>query len=141
MKKIIDKYSTFFKYIFSAGVSYAIDLSLFTILNYCLKDTFGLTSILIATIISRIISSFINYLLNRNIVFKNNTNKFDIKTFSGYVILVIIQMLVSSISVMFIYKNTYINETIIKLFVDVILFIVNYYVQKNIIFKNKPNKI
>ena len=70
MKNLINRYTTFIKYIFSAGISFALDISLFTLFAYLLKFLIGSYAIIVATIFARIISSFINYHLNRNRVFK-----------------------------------------------------------------------
>ena len=145
MKKIIDKYNTFIKYMFSAGICLILDLSLFTIFNAVLKVKIGIISIFISTVLARIISSFLNYYLNRNKVFKKDNNKFDVTTFIEYILLVITQMIVSSVAVTIIYKKLLLNETIIKLGVDVILFLVNFVVQKFFIFnkefKEKSNTV
>ena len=136
--KLIKKYSTFFKYILSAGISFLIDISLFTIFLKLLKSNLNSYAIIIATICARIISSLVNYTLNRNNVFKKADNKkYDSKSLTQYTLLVIIQMLVSSFSVFTIYNLTNYNETIIKLFVECVLFIVNYFIKKKIIFKPK----
>ena len=128
-KKEIQKIS---KYMFSAGSSFVLDLFLFTIFNYLLKN-FTATSIILATVLARIISSFYNYFVNSRFVFKNHSKYSIIQ----YYILVIIQMLLSAISVNSICKLlTKINVTIIKFFVDVIIFIINYIIQRNYIFKH-----
>ena len=139
MKKIINKYYTFIKYLFSAGICLLLDLTLFTIFNYLLKDRLDMLSITFSTILARIISSSINYFLNRNKVFKADDNKFDSTTFIEYVLLVITQMTVSAVSVTLIYKQIHFNETIIKFVVEVILFMVNFIVQRFFIF-NKEYK-
>ena len=145
IKKIINKYEQFIKYVFSAGISFVIDLILFTIFNAIFKNFVPTNSILLGTILARVISSFINYHLNRNTVFKNNNDKtkIDKTTFSKYVILVIIQMFVSSISVTILYNLTKLNETLIKIPVECILFMINYVIQKLFIFKKEkePNNM
>ena len=143
MEKIINlfrKYQTFIKYVISAGISFIIDLTLFTLFNYLLKDAIAAFSIIAATILARIISSFINYLMNRNGVFKKNTKKIDSGTLIKYYILVIIQMCVSAFLVFAIYKITNLNETLIKIPVEIILFMINYFVQKHFIFCNKKEQ-
>ncbi len=109
MKKIIDKYSTFLKYVLSAGICIAIDLSLFTLLNYLFKEKFDVLSIALSTIIARIISSCLNYYLNRNKVFNIDEKKFDTPTFIEYVLFVITQMIISSVSVTIVYQYTFYN--------------------------------
>jgi len=137
IKNLIVKYSTFLKYIISAGLSFGIDLVLFTIFVNLLRPLLGDTSIFFATVCARIISSFLNYLMNRNAVFKNvdRGKKTDKKTLVKYYILVVVQMCVSSVLVFGIHKVTLINETIVKIPVDVFIFMVNYFVQKLYIFK------
>lgn len=119
------------KYLFSSGSSFVLDLILFTIFNMLLKGL-GNISIIISTIIARIISSLYNYFVNSRFVF-GNYNKTSIYK---YYALVIIQMFVSATSVYLLnllFAN--INDTVIKLFIDIIIFIINYIIQKKVIFK------
>ena len=85
-----------------------------------------------ATIFARILSSLYNFALNSKIVFK----KYSTKMFFKYYALVIIQMCVSCILVYFINKYL-INAfaTLIKFVVDIVLFIINYFIQKKIVFR------
>ena len=144
MKKFINKYQTFIKYIFSAGLSFALDLTLFTVFTHLLRLAISNYAIIVATILARIISSFINYHLNRNKVFKkssdNSNSKIDKTTFVKYVCLVVVQMFVSSFTVYALYNATHLNETLIKIPVEVVLFMVNYFVQKIFIFNDKKSK-
>ena len=124
------------KYIFSAGSSFVIDIALFTVFKLILTNTLTIKDtaiIFIATALARILSSIYNYLINSRIVFKNK----DKKTIIGYFLLVVIQMFASASFVSIFDKLLKINTTIIKVGVDVVIFIVNYIVQKEIIFKKK----
>ncbi len=130
MKLKINK--TFILYVFSAGSSFALDLLLFTIFNVCLGNIIGTFSIILATIFARILSSLYNFAINSKVVFKKNSKKM----FLQYYLLVVIQMCVSGFLVFII--NTFIINvfaTVIKFFVDVTLFIINYFIQKEVIFK------
>lgn len=114
------------KYLFSSGSSFVIDIMLFTLFNYLFK------SILIATIIARVISSLYNYLVNSRVVFKSYTKTSIIK----YYCLVVVQMFVSAFLVSTISSwLVNVNDTIIKFFVDVFIFVVNYFIQKEVVFK------
>ncbi len=138
MKKLIGNNLTFIKYIFSAGLSFALDILLFTIFVFVLKGKLS-NEILVATICARVISSFFNYMLNKNAVFeKCNGSK---GTIIKYYILVVIQMCVSGLVVSFIHDNIDFNPSIIKVPVEIILFMVNYFVQKYYIFTDKTIKI
>lgn len=134
IKELLKKYETFIKYLFVAGISFIIDICLFTLFNNILKFQ---AKIIIATIIARIISSFINYLLNNGIVFKSDEKK--IKTLVKYYILVVIQMFVSAFLVDNLFKVIKIDATFIKIPVELILFICNYLIQKLLIFKRGNN--
>lgn len=137
IKSLISKYKIFIKYIISAGISYAIDLAAFTIFCFAFKSNGAY--ILIATVLARIISSFANFMINKNKVF--NTAKEDSKNnfniLLNYYLLVIVQMLVSGLTVAFMYKLIKFNLTITKFLVDLVILVVNYLVQKQFIFNNK----
>jgi len=143
MKKIIfllKKYQTFIKYMFSAGISFAIDLGLFTLFSFLLKNYINDEAVFVATILARVISSFINYFLNRNAVFKSNGKAMDFSTLVKYYTLVVIQMFVSATLVLNLYKMFHIYEALIKIPVEVVLFMINYIVQKKFIFVENSKK-
>ena len=121
-------YLLFFKYIIVAILSFAVDISLFGIFRI-LKFT-----ILNATITARIFSSILNYTLNRNKVFKS----FNKKSLLKYYVLVIIQMFISGYSVKFLHK-VIVNENVIflKIIIDLIIFVVNYYIQREWVFERR----
>ncbi len=136
MIKRIKNLKVFLMYLISAGISFILDLVLFTLFSRMLNLTIGDYSILIATIIARIISSFINYLLNRNKVFKSKSkNLYDPSSLIKYYILVVINLFTSAILVFLIHKVIIINPTIIKIPVDIVLFVINFFIQKRFIFK------
>jgi len=134
---LIKKHFVFIKYIFSAGISFALDLSLFTVFSFLLKQSIGNSAIFVATVLARIISSFINYLINRNTVFNNNDKRMDKVTLIKYYTLVVIQMFVSATVVSTLYNAFSIYEVFIKIPVEVVLFLINYFVQKKFIFNDK----
>ena len=137
MIELIKKYSTFIKYIFSAGTSFLLDLILFTIFTNLLKNIMGDYAIFIGTVLARILSSFYNYLLNRNTVFSSSKKGIDKTTFVRYYGLVVVQMIVSSTCVFLFYRLLHLPESMIKIPVDVVLFMVNYFIQKKWIFSKE----
>ena len=128
LKDLIIKYQMFLKYILVAGLSFAIDISFFTLFN-----TLFSIKIVYATIMARVISSFINYLLNKDKVFKSQESHKN--TIVKYYILVVVQMFISAFLVENLYSMIKINATLIKIPVEFILFICNYLIQKVLIFK------
>ena len=130
VNKYIEDFKRFFIYTFISGLSLILDLILFSLLFHYIVPN---SNIIISTIGARIISSLFNYLCNKNIIFKNK----DKKSIYKYYILVVVQMFVSGILVNNIYPRISINVTVLKFFVDLFIFVVNYFVQKLWVFKDK----
>ena len=131
-----EKIKTFLRNIVSSLVSAGIDISLFYVLSSVFKREY--LYIVLATVIARIISGGINFLLNRNFVFKAN-GKIE-KELVLYLILFVIIMISSSLFVASIsMKFVNINQTIIKLIVDLVLFLISFTVQDKFIFKERKN--
>jgi len=118
-------YKELINYTLVSIISAVIDLGLFSIFN-----KFLLLSIMISTIITRIISGLFNFLMNKNIVFKS----YNKNSFIKYIILFITIMLLSG-TFTSIFNFIKIDTTIIKLFVDICLYVVSYVVQKRVVFK------
>ena len=125
-------YKQILKYIVSSVSSFLIDIGLF----FVLKLLFS--SITLCTVIARIASSVFNYTFNKKLVFgsKGSTAKSLIK----YYALCIPQMLVSAALVTLMSSVMSANAawlvTLIKLFIDTVLFICSYIIQKKWVFKN-----
>ena len=123
-------------FFFSGGVSFAIDIALFTALNYFLHPFIHNEAIVVSTIIARVLSSLCNYYINSRWVFKN----YDMNSIIKYYALVLIQMLVSAWTVFEMSRVfAHIHVTIIKIAVDIVLFFVNYCIQKRFVFNVGSN--
>lgn len=123
----------FIKFIFSSLSSLALDLALFYLFSRLFINNFPTYYILISTVMSRVISSIYNYAVNYYYVFKSNS---DVRS-SGikYFSLAIIIMLLSSLFVSFIkFSSTNLSLLGIKIVIDILLFLMSYYVQRKYIF-------
>ena len=119
-------YKLFLKYIFSSLSSFILDISLFALLN-------NYYSIIFSTIGSRILSSLYNFTVNKSAVFKHSNKSSFIK----YYILIFVQLFISAFTVEIL--NNLLNKTPtigIKITVDTIIFFVNFYIQREWIFKD-----
>lgn len=127
----IDKIIEFIKVVISSLVSSAVDLGIFYII--C-KNSNDLHTIIIATIIARVASGIVNFIINKYWAFESigKTRK-EIILFT---ILFIIKVAISSLLV-WLFRNTNINQTVLKAIIDFILFFGSYIIQRNIIFINK----
>lgn len=123
------KYQTIITYLVSSGLSFVVDLSLFTLVQYLIGN------ILISSYIARVFSSIFNFLFNKYIVFKNQKKR-DFRAMIEYFVLVLINITISGTLVTKLYKLIHFNVTIIKALIDTIIFVVNYILQKLVIFKN-----
>lgn len=143
VKDSISIYKMFAKYILSAISSFIIDIILFylslellnkwnIICNITIFNKWNvLDNIIVATIIARIISSIYNFKINGKVVFKNINSKSLIR----YFVLVIIQMFVSAFCVDMICILNKCPVTLIKIIVDCIIFVVNFVIQREFVFK------
>ena len=125
--------NSFIKYSAVSIISCIVDILLFKIFLSVLpfkidKDNL----IIVSTVFARVISSLVNYGLNKKVSFNSNKNVSN--TILKYYILCIVQMFASGFLVSRIYMFTDFSEVIIKLVVDTILFIVNYRIQRMFIF-------
>ena len=167
IKDSITIFGGLLKYGFSSILSSAVDLSLFTFFNLTLFK-FSSFSILLSTIIARLLSGVFNFSLNKKWVFKNqievnpkvqshnnyidfdakentvqtsNTKHYTNNEIIKYSILFFSQMCASGLLVSLL-NNLISNATISKLIVDILLFFVSYFIQKNIVFtKKNPENI
>ncbi|CAJ1187660.1 bifunctional glycosyltransferase family 2/GtrA family protein [Companilactobacillus nantensis] len=134
-------YSRFLKFAASGLISFLIDISLFYLVLFILNNNV-LNSIMIATIVSRVLSSIANYMINHQVVFNNAGHQTLIK----YAILFVAQMFASGfftdlLTTLLPATNGPIMPTIAKMIVDFILFMVSYRIQSNFIFKEGPQNV
>lgn len=129
VKDSIMIYKLFIKYILASISSFIVDILIFTLILSFIKNITN--AILISTIIARIISSLYNYLINSKLVFKK-MNKYSLVK---YFTLVIIMMFVSGLVVNYLVELTTWNATLVKIIVDAIIFVINFIIQREFIFK------
>lgn len=129
-------YSRFLKFSASGLISFFVDIALFAVTMMFLQ-THSLGNILIATVISRVTSSIVNYLINRHLVFQNAGEKTLIK----YLVLLVLQMIASgylthAITQLFGQTTGSFVPVVSKMICDFLLFIFSYNIQKHLIFKD-----
>lgn len=124
IKDSIKIYRLFTRYIITSISSFIIDILSFISIYLLINN------ILISTVISRILSSLWNYNINSTFVF----NKKSIRSTVMYYILASIIMLISGLAVTYLHSVSNVPVLFLKIFVDLILFIITYNLQKNVIF-------
>lgn len=124
----------FIKFLISSVSSSVVDLALFSLICYWFRSNQLETGsyIVIATILARICSATYNFLINYKVVFRSQAN--IRKALVRYIVLAVIQMSLSAILVNLVYPLIGGYEVLVKIPVDVFLFLVNYVVQKKVIY-------
>lgn len=125
-------YFNILKFSLSSLLSCAIDVVVFTALIYILDMSLGY-KILVATILSRVISGIFNFLVNKLWVFSSESK--TIIESSKYIVLFISIMIFSYLGVTFL-SFLAIPIILIKIIVDGSLFILSYGIQSKFIFSN-----
>ncbi len=123
------------KYVFSSGVAFLIDFSVFVLLNKYLNIGFLKSEICIG--VAWIISSLINFTINRSFVFKSSVHVG--KALIEYYSLAGIVFLLKALLFELFMRVLHIPEIISKLIAEVIFFTSNYFIQKFFIFKKKKS--
>jgi len=129
-------YAVFSKFLISSLLSFLIDIGLFSLFIWIFKSIVnpGLSAIL-STVFSRIISSLANYTINKNNVFNVKHN--EKSTLIKYYILCACQLLCSALAVAMLCSVIKTHCVIIKLFVDLVLFIISFQIQREWVFKKQ----
>lgn len=127
-------FSNFLRFITSSIASSIIDLGIAWLLIDLLRPMLGeqdYMRILLATVIARVISITVNYLLNKSFVFRKEDRKGSLWR---YLALCGIVILLSSTGVYMLHTFLFVNEKIAKLVCDAVLFLLSFQVQRRWVF-------
>ena len=123
----------FIKATISSIVSAAVDLGIFFVI--C-RNNNNLSLIIVATLIARIASGIVNFLINKYWAFESSGEpKEEIIEFT---ILFIIKVALSALLV-WIFRNSKINQMLLKAIIDFALFFGSYVIQSTFIFNEREN--
>lgn len=136
MKKFIDSIKRIAKYSRNFIISAITDITIFTIVVFFIKPILGSgKAIIIATIIARITSSFVNYNLNK-VLFYKKKNTHD-RSFVRYYMLWL-TLLISTTIITYLINNVFsTNEVLAKMISDMSLGVFSYQIQKHWVFSEK----
>jgi len=132
-------YKLILKYILSSGASALADLLAFWLLHAILGGPLGDVAVIASTVGARAISSFLNFNINKRLVFGSKTCYS--KAIVRYYILCVIQLCVSAALVWVLGKvfstDASFLLTILKAAVDTVLFFISFKIQREWVFKDK----
>ena len=129
----------FFKFIGSSLISYLFEYGVFQLLLFC----FPTLTVLFSNIISRVCSSVLNYIINRKLVFRNK-GKHSVIKYYGLVLAVMLlsSLVISALSNLLSLTGLSldVSASIVKPVVDLLFFVLNFFVQRNFIFNGNKEK-
>ncbi len=126
-------YAVILKFVFSSFAAFLIDMGMFAFLSIFTANMANPElALLIPQVGARMVSSTCNYLINKNVVFKNNNTK---HSFLRYVVLVIFILACSSGLLYVLNILLGVNQYIAKIIVEASLFILSYFAQRLFVFK------
>lgn len=126
---------TGFLYVVSAILSFIIDFILLLLFNSIFNISNADINLLVSVILARIISSMFNFTANRTIVFKSENNL--LKSLVEYYLLAIFLVAINYLILDVLAIKLNLNLKLSKITVEILLFILNFIVQKLYIFKKK----
>lgn len=136
-------YRSLFQYCLSSVLSFVLDVGIFSAITYALtsNDFNRQRQIVIATVTARFVSSNFNYLYNRFVVFyRQRRHKKTHNSYYSYMGLVIVIAAFSYAFTGLLSSVMDVNGlaiTLVKVFVDAVLFITSYWIQKKIVFRSR----
>ncbi len=125
-------YAVILKYSLSSILSVVVDYSIFSYLY------FHGQSLLTATYMARLGSALVNFTINRNVVFKYQDN--IAAQFFKYVLLVAVSGTISGISISLVKQILEIPVITVKVVVELILYFMNFYIQRIWVFAKRKGK-
>ena len=135
IKDSIRIYAVFLKFMFSSLSSSVVDIALFSVFCAVFRNVpVAIGYIMLSTILARVISATYNFLINYKVVFKSGSN--SAKAAFKYILLALFIMLSSGALVSFFHGLIPASpEFVVKIPVDCLLFLVSFFVQREIVYK------
>jgi len=128
--------ASFFRFACSGLISFVADQGVFALFQKVILVGLAATvSIPAATLIARVVSSVVNFLLNRSYVFESK--KTGNQAIVRYYILCAVQMAASAVCVTVLHALTLGDSSLLKLLVDTLLFFFSYRIQQAWVFCEK----
>lgn len=130
---MVQKLLEFIRYGFWGGITTAINLIIFFVLNYL-----GINYIL-ANAIGFIIAVIVNYILNKKYVFKNDTDNERIQIVK-YMLMRLLSLGIDSILFYLFVSVMSFNVYITRIFLSIVLILAMYLISRVYIFVGKTNQ-
>lgn len=147
LKRLFEKYSAL-RYVLSSASSFVVDTALYYVfLHFLFGGVLEMGAVKASTfalVAARVLSSFYNFNINNYVVFRHGNENYVGSLIKYYCVcvpqLLVSELLLSGAIALFGIEND-IVQTIVKVIVDGVLFVLSYFIQNKWVFsKNKDNK-
>lgn len=140
LKDSVRIYSVFAKFIVASLSSFVVDIALYAFFCWLLStvivpDVTMENIIVIAVFAARVLSALFNYVVNRNNVFKSKGRKRS--SLWRYALLCVVQVSISAFATRGLYALLHWGETILKVLVDMVLFLLSFRIQRSWVFRDR----
>lgn len=127
-------YKLLLKFCAASIAGFGVDILLFTLFLLIFRGmkVYLVEPIIAATVLARILSATVNYLINHKAVFKSK--KSSRRSFPRYAVLCVVQMALSAALVTWICSLGASSATLVKLVVDLLLFLLSFQIQRRWVF-------
>lgn len=129
-------YLVFLRYTATSIIAYIVDLLLFSMFVGSFRQYFPHNYIIFSTVLARCVSATMNFFLTKSVVFANKgftTNRALIR----FYIIAAVQMMASALGVTYVYKVIPIAVTLVKVIIDMLLFMLCFQIQREWVFKDR----
>lgn len=130
-------YKNLFKFALASFGGFLVDYGIYALALLLLTSLPTALRLLVANTIARICSATCNFALNKKLVFNNEES--IARTGAGYFTLALVLFLCDTALLYLFHQILGLNLYIVKLAVDIFLFLASWFVQKNIIFKERKS--
>lgn len=140
IKDSVKIYMIFGKFLFSSLSSSVLDLALFSLFCFLMRDMQwgSITYVMAATVFARILSALYNYSLNFKVVFQSESSVKS--SLPRYILLAVVQMSLSALLVGYLYPLFGGMEVLVKIPVDVLLFFLSFVIQREFVYTERVFK-
>lgn len=125
-------YREIIKFSLSSIFSFLIDYLFFTIFIVCFKN------ITLSNVLARIISASFNYIINRNFVFHSKRPIYY--SAISYFGLALFILFINTVFLNFFIQKLLMNQFVAKILIEVLLFVISWFVQRKFIFQYEKEK-
>lgn len=136
LKNLLNK--NVLKFLCSSFVAFLVDYAVYSLTLQLTANRVTFSSLTFANILARIVSSSLNFTINRRFVF--HSNKDVSKSALQFFTLAASILFLNSLTLNFLTHIVSINHYIAKIMTEMLFFIFNFFIQNFVIFRTKKQK-